>query len=129
MSLSAHYGHRPSTYLKCYRATHRKSECKKNSQPSLISNPWYQPNSQYAKEPHQLKHLPLETIEDVAAPNIPLLATSRQRTRAVNKSTLINTKHAHLSHRGNESSIPCTFAERESVEGKHSDRVLSDALV
>jgi hypothetical protein len=73
--------------------------------------------------------LPLQAIEQVAAPDLPLLAATRQRARAINKPLSINTEHAHLGHRADKRRIPCALASREGVERNSGDRVLRNALV
>ena len=70
-----------------------------------------------------------EAVKDIAALNVPLLATTRQRTRAVNKILLVNTEHAHLRHRADECEIPCALAKCEGVKRQHGKRVLSNVLV
>lgn len=75
------------------------------------------------------RHLPLQAVKDVAAPDVPLLAATRQSRSAVDKPVLIHTEHAHLGHCADKGSIPRALAECEGVEGEHSKRVLSDALV
>lgn len=74
-------------------------------------------------------HLPLQAIEQVAASDLPLLATSRKCTCAVHESCAINAQHAHLGHGTDECSVPCTLADCEAVERNRRDRVLRDALI
>jgi hypothetical protein len=73
--------------------------------------------------------LPPQAIEQVTASDLPLLAATWERTGAVDKAISINAEHAHLGHRTDKSSIPCTFASCKAVERNRGNWVLRDALV
>lgn len=77
----------------------------------------------------EVESLELETVEDVAVPNVPLPAAAGQRRSAVNKALLVYTKHAHLGHCTDESSIPSALAKREGCEWHHRKGMLGNALV
>lgn len=83
----------------------------------------------HPKQKQSYPSLPLKAVKHVAALNIPLLTTTRQRTGAVNQIPAIDTQHAHLLHRINESSIPSTLVDSERGERKSRQRVLSNVLV
>lgn len=74
-------------------------------------------------------NLPLKAVKYVAPLNIPLLATTRECTCAVNQPPPINAHHAHLLHRADKSKIPSTLADSERGERKSRQRVLSNILV
>lgn len=72
---------------------------------------------------------PLEPIEHIAAPDVPLPRASGQRRRAVDQVLAIDAQHAHLLHRTDKRHIPCALAQRKRVERDHGKRVLRHALI
>ena len=76
------------------------------------------------------KHiLPLQSIKQIAAPDLTLPATARQRACAVDKTCTIHAQHAHLSHSSNERKVPRTLTDGEGAEWDRGNRILRNALV